>query len=146
MKGYKNYSEINFNKIFEEYQKNNLTQTEISKKYNIPYSTFNSRYVKWKMQMTGGNLNSNKEGKLFKKYSETESAKKQKNEKIQEMFDHMHGVNRGGNRDIVEELCDKKTIRNIDDKKNVNKKNNEQKGKNVKSIYDVLPEKYQNFD
>jgi hypothetical protein len=90
--------------------------------------------------MSGGDLNLNKEGKIFKKYSETESAKKQK------MFDHMHGENRGGNRDIVEELCDKKTIRNIDDKKNISKKNNEQKGKNVKSIYDVLPEKYQNFD
>jgi hypothetical protein len=75
MKGYKNYSEINFQKIFEEYQKNNLTQTEISKKYNIPYSTFNSRYVKWKMRyMNGGNNVSGNPLNYYEKNNDTKNS------------------------------------------------------------------------
>ena len=67
MKGYKNYEGINFQKLFEDYQKNNLTQTEISKKYDIPYSTFNSRYVKWKMQNMNGGGDNNKNTKIARK-------------------------------------------------------------------------------
>lgn len=114
MKGYKNYNEINFSKIFEEYQKNNLTQTEISKKYNIPYSTFNSRYVKWKMQYMngGGNKKQNDSEKLnsiFKRKdtSENKKSEKEKSNNVMEVMNNMGGKGQrnkhSGFTDIIEQ-------------------------------------------
>ena len=105
MKGYRNYENenINFNKIFAEYQNTKITQKELCEKNNIPLTTFNTRYMKYKL-MCGGNL---------KKLSENEQNKKiEKNKNIMEVMNNA-GKRGGGNKhsgftDIIEEQNKKK--------------------------------------
>jgi hypothetical protein len=64
--------------------------------------------------MKGGSINKkNQNGgnnKIFKNYSEQDLVKNKKND-IPSIFEHMRDGKRGGSRDIVKELCDKKTIK-----------------------------------
>lgn len=141
MKGYKQYKEVNYNKLFDEYLKTNITQTELCKKYNIPYPTFNNRYVKWKnLQMAGGenirNITSDKteykksetKKREIKHLTDTEEPKKsiiKNDEDMRNMFNpHI-----GGNKE-------KKTK----EEKQHNNKNNTQKLDDVYNITGFLNE------
>lgn len=131
MKGYKNYNEINFSKIFEEYQNNNLTQTEISKKYNIPYSTFNSRYVKWKMQYMSGGKKNNDSEKISDIFVKKE--KSDKNEIGKNIMDIMQNAGGRGVRNKHSGFTD--ILDKVEQtKKNNNDGNNDKKPKRISGI------------
>lgn len=94
---------------------------EACKRAGIKYRQY---YTARDFFMKGGNINKkNQNGgnkNIFKKYSEQDLMKNKKSD-VPSIFEHMRNGKRGGNRDIVGELCDKKTIKDNNSKK-VNKK------------------------
>lgn len=106
MKGYKNYDNVNFNKIFTEYQNTKITQKELCEKNNIPLTTFNTRYMKYKL-MNGGNLrvqNENeKPNSIFKKQKETSEQNKNAMEVMYDVGKRGGKNKHSGFTDIIEE-------------------------------------------
>jgi hypothetical protein len=138
-------------KAYEYYLNNNESQKKVSDKFDINYHAF----VRYSKQFKGGAYN-NRNIKIEVKNTPVNTIKKEaiKKEKTINFMESMKGGRNNKNvGNFIDEINKIKKSESVFAKKennnsnqNISNKNNEQKSKSVKSIYDVLPEKYQNFD
>lgn len=143
-----NYDHINFNNIYDEYIKSNITLNSLVEKYNIPYSTIRGRFknikynlalkndVKTTYQKTDNNIktssNDNDISKIFKKNIK----EPKKDIKEPKKFNAINFLNNGNDTTETEPQENKKP--------NVNSLEGGKKLKPV-NLYSILPERLKDF-
>lgn len=134
MVGKKNYDNVDFYKIYNEYINSDLTYFDLSKKYNIPQMTLNGRFKKIKY-----NLLLNEKTIDYIKIDNKNDIKYKK-ENISSSFNNK---NTGGKMNALKFLNtgDASTDREPEQIKNSN-----HESKKVKSLNDILPPHLRNFD